>query len=497
LGNILLEARNISKSFYNNLVLDNICFECGDSEVHAIVGENGAGKSTLMKILSGVYLPTSGEICMGGQKTVINNIVDAQKLGITIIHQEFNLIPYLTVAENIFLGRQPLKGRFIDYNLMNEKVKEMCNKLKIFINHESLVEDLTVAQQQMVEIMKALNIDAKIIIMDEPTAALSSVEVKALFDIINTLKAENKTIIFISHRLNEVFEIADRITVIKDGVKIGTENIEKCTKEKIVSMMVGREIDNIFPPRLQKEKGELVLEVEDIKVKTQQKVGASFKAYAGEILSITGLEGQGQREIIRSLFGLHRPISGKVKLYGKYVNIKKPKIAIKNGITFLSDDRKMEGLCLTLSIIQNVPFPIINKIKKFIFLTTRMEKAETKKRISSLDLRAASLNLTAEELSGGNQQKVALARCLSVDPKIIVVHEPTRGVDVAAKIEIYKLLRRLAESGAAVIMVSSDLLEVINISDRVMVVYSGEIKGEIGHEDVTEENIMTLATGIA
>jgi ribose transport system ATP-binding protein len=496
MNEILLETRDICKSFFGNVVLNNISFSCRKGEVHALLGENGAGKSTLMKIISGVHPQTSGQLFLEGKAVQFKDTMHAQRLGISIIHQEFNLIPYLTVGENVFLGGQPTKKGFIDFQAINRRVAELSAKLGVSISSDDLVQDLSVAQQQMVEIMKALNVEAKMIIMDEPTAALTSQEVKSLFNIICSLKAEGKTIIFISHRLNEVFEIMDRITVIKDGQMVGTVNKEDTNKDHIVSMMVGRQIDNIYPDRPEQNNGEVVLEVRDFVVK-KVFLPANFQLRAGEILGMTGLEGQGQRELARALFGLHHAISGEIWLNGSKVEIKNAKDAFNHKIAFLTDDRKQEGLCLALPIYSNISLPVLSKIRGKGLLTKSKEKKEAQILAQTLNVKAASLETEVQNLSGGNQQKVALARCLTTNPRILIVNEPTRGIDIGAKMEIYSYLRKLANEGTAILLLSSDLLEVIHVSDRILVVYAGGVKGEISPEEATEEKIMGIATGVA
>lgn len=496
MGEVLLETRGISKSFFGNAVLEDINFSCEKGEVHALLGENGAGKSTLMKIISGVQPPTSGTIVFEGREVRLRDTIHAQSLGISIIHQEFNLIPYLSVSENIFLGSQPTKRGFIDFRAIRRRVEELARSLNVVIDPDALVQDLSVAQQQMVEILKALNVDAKLIIMDEPTAALTPQEVSALFDIVRKLKSEGKTIIFISHRLNEVFEIMDRITVIKDGRMVGTVLKEETSKEQIVNMMVGREISHVYPDRPERVDGEVVLEVKDLVVKEGFQP-ASFTLRAGEILGLTGLEGQGQRELLRAIFGLHRKLSGEIRLRGERIEIGSPKDALRHKIAFLSDDRKTEGVCLTLPIYSNIALPILNRLARFGMLFKRSEYQTAKEYAQALDVRAASIHVPVQSLSGGNQQKVAIARCLTTKPDVLIVSEPTRGIDVGAKLEVYKLLRKLADQGTAILFLSSDLLEVIHTSDRILVVYAGGIRGELMPDEATEEGIMGIATGVA
>ena len=497
LRNAILETKNICKSFYEIEVLHNVNFQCNSAEIHALVGENGAGKSTLMKIISGVYPPSKGELFLNGERFECPNTLQAQEKGISIIHQEFNLIPYLSVAENIFLGRQPLtKSGNINYAEMNKRVFQLSSEMDVTIDPEELVSNLTVAQQQMVEIMKAISINAQIVIMDEPTAALTPVEVGALFRIMRKLKEEGKTIIYISHRLNEIFEITDRITVMKDGEISGSLNTKDTTKDEVVSMMVGRQMGNIFPPRREYIKKETVLEVKNLTIKDGQH-GFDFSIHAGEIAGVAGLEGQGQREMIRALFGLQETVKGDIFVDGKKIALRSPKDAIRAGISFLTDDRKSEGMCLDLPIFSNICLPIIKKLMKNCFVFDKYQRQESQQYMSAMNIKAESSDKLVKNLSGGNQQKVLLGKCLSSAPKILLIHEPTRGIDVAAKMEIYVLLQKLArENDVAIMMVSSDLMEIVHVSDRVLVVYDGMINGEIEGSLATEEKIMALATNI-
>lgn len=494
----VLEVKDICKSFYDNIVLDHVNFSCMSGEIHTLVGENGAGKSTLMRIISGVYQPTSGELFINGQPAVFTNTLQAQQAGVSIIHQEFNLVPYLSIAENIFLGRQKRKkGGNIDFAAMRVRTRELSEMMHMELDPDEQVRNLTVAQQQMVEIMKAIELDTQIIIMDEPTAALTPVEVKSLFAAMRRLRDAGRTVIYISHRLNEVFEISDRITVLKDGVMAATLRTADTTKDEVVSLMVGRKLDNIFPPRDEAQPGAVRLEVKELVI-APGKAPASFSVRAGEILGVTGLEGQGQRELLRALFGLYRPAAGEIYVNGKKAVIRNTRDAMALGIAFLTDDRKNEGLCLDLPIYRNISLPVFHRLKKGPVLTVRAEKQEAQQYMELLNIRAGSSADLVRKLSGGNQQKVLLGKCLSPAPEVLLVHEPTRGIDVAAKIEIYTLLKKLArERHVAVIMVSSDLMEVLNVSDRILVVYGGGVSGCLSAESATEESVMRLATNVA
>ncbi|MDO4271308.1 MAG: sugar ABC transporter ATP-binding protein [Eubacteriales bacterium] len=494
----VLEAKDVCKSFYDNLVLDHVNFSCTSGEIHTLVGENGAGKSTLMRILSGVYPPSAGELFLNGRPVSFANTLQAQQAGVSIIHQEFNLVPYLSIAENIFLGRQPRKrGGNIDFAAMRARTRALSERMHMELDPDEPVRCLTVAQQQMVEIMKAIELDTQILIMDEPTAALTPVEVASLFETMRALRDAGRTVIYISHRLNEVFDISDRITVLKDGVMIATLRTADTTKDEIVSLMVGRKLDNIFPPRDQAEPGEVRLEARELVI-APGKGPASFSVRAGEILGVTGLEGQGQRELLRALFGLYKLVSGEIWVDGKKASIRNTKDAMALGVTFLTDDRKSEGLCLDLPIYRNISLPVFKRLKKGLFLTVPAEKREAARYMELMNVKAESAAQPVRKLSGGNQQKVLLGKCLSPAPRVLLVHEPTRGIDVAAKIEIYTLLKRLArDEQLAVILVSSDLMEVLNVSDRILVVYGGGVSGCLPAAEATEESVMRLATGVA
>lgn len=493
----VLEAKDVCKSFYDNLVLDHVNFSCSSGEIHTLVGENGAGKSTLMRIFSGVYQPTSGELYVEGKRVSFANTLQAQQAGVSIIHQEFNLVPYLSIAENIFLGRQKLKKNGnIDFPAMRKRTRELSVMMNMELDPDEQVRRLTVAQQQMVEIMKAIELDTQIIIMDEPTAALTPVEVRSLFRTMRALRNAGRTIIYISHRLNEVFEISDRITVLKDGEMVATRRTEETTKDEIVSLMVGRQLENIFPPRDARQAGPVRLEANELVI-APGKAPASFAVHAGEILGMTGLEGQGQRELLRALFGLHRLISGQIKVDGEIVQFRNTRDAMVKGITFLTDDRKNEGLCLDLPIYRNISLPVFRRLRRGPFMTVAAERTEAQEYIDLMNIKTENADKLVRKLSGGNQQKVLLGKCLSPAPKVLLVHEPTRGIDVAAKIEIYTLLKKLArEKQVAVIMVSSDLMEVLNVSDRIVVIYGGGVSGELDAASATEESVMRLATGV-
>lgn len=491
----ILEMRGISKSFPGVRALNAVTFTCVKGQVHALVGENGAGKSTLMKILAGVYQPDAGEIALRGKPVRLQNPRDAQSHGISIIYQEFNLIPYMTVAENIMLGREP-RTRFgtIDKTKLNHEAQVWLDLLNVPIRLRTPVEELSVAQQQIVEIMKALSYDAEVIVMDEPTAALTPIEVGNLFRYIHLLKERGHTIIFISHRLDEVFAIADWITILKDGEVVASQPAEQISKGDLVRYMVGRELRETFPPRREPSQAEPVLELRNVSSPGRLN-NVSLTVRRGEVVGIAGLEGHGQRELTRVLFGLEPVSSGQILVNGKATDLTSPRKAMRAGVAFVSDDRKVEGLQLPLSIRSNISLPSLNRLHRLSLVHHAGERRLAANAAKEVDIRSSSLSAEVGTLSGGNQQKTVLAKWLTRDPDLIVVGEPTRGIDIGAKVEVYRLLRELADRGKAVVMFSSDLIEVIGMSDRVIVMHDGEIAADMPGVGATEEGIMRAATG--
>ncbi len=492
----VFEMRGITKTFPGVRALDGVTFSCRAGEVHALVGENGAGKSTLMKILAGVYQPDAGEIILRGEVVKLHSPRDAQNRGISIIYQEFNLVPYMNVGENIMLGREPRTSfGTIDRKKLYAEARRWLSVLNVNLNPRLLVEQLNVAQQQVVEIVKALSYDAEIIVMDEPTAALAPHEVANLFHYIEVLKERNKTVIFISHRLDEVLRIADWITVLKDGSVVASQPAVTMTKANLIRYMVGRELKETFPARRRDMNNEApVLEMKGVCSDGQLR-DVNLTVHRGEIVGVAGLEGHGQRELARVLFGLEPITSGEILINGRQVDLRHPRSAMQAGVAFVSDDRKAEGLQLSLSIRHNITLPSLHRLRNFIFVRKRPEKSLAGRVAEAVDIRAPSLEVEVQHLSGGNQQKVVLAKWLACDPVLLVFNEPTRGIDVGAKVEIYKLMRELANKGKAVIMVSSDLLEVLGMSDRIVVMHRGTIIAEMMGASATEEAIMRAATG--
>ena len=489
-----IEMKGIDKSFGSNQVLKNAGFVLKDGEVHALMGENGAGKSTLMKILTGVYTRDAGTVLVDGKEVVYKNPQEAEKAGIVFIYQELNVLFDLTVEENLFMGKEITKGFGIcDKKAMRAKAQEVMDKMGVNIPVTATMSDLSVGQQQMVEICKALMADAKVIIMDEPTAALTASETRGLFEVINSLRKKGVSIVYISHRMEEIFELCDRITVLRDGAYVGTENIADIDLDHVVQMMIGRTIGERFPAR-EVELGSEVLRVEGLSSGKLFK-DIHFDVKAGEVLGVSGLMGAGRTEIMQALFGNIPVDAGKVFIDGKEVKIKNPRQAIAAGIGFITEDRKVEGLLLEKSIAENIEITNLGKVANGFVLNKDKQKEIVKKGIDEFKIRCFGPEHECGNLSGGNQQKVVLAKWVYTDPKILILDEPTRGVDIGAKKEIYNIINQLAAKGVAVIMVSSELPEVLGMSDRIAVVHEGKITGILDAADADQAKVMTLATG--
>ena len=494
-NNQLLHIENISKAFPGVQALSEVSFTVRTGEVHALVGENGAGKSTLMKILAGVYSPDSGKLYWKNRPLELTNPASAQKQGVSIIYQEFNLLPHLTVAENVLLGHEP-RTRFgtLDWRALNARTRKLMDLLETNIDPQETVNRLSVAQQQIVEIVKALSVDAQLIIMDEPTAALNPTEVGHLFDVIARLKRQEKTVIFISHRMDEILHISDTTTVLKDGKVVASRPTEALTKQDIVRLMVGRQLSDTFPPKSSSVKEIPILKVTDLT--TFRVRNASFNLYPGEVLGFAGLEGHGQRELARALFGLESVSAGNIKVDGKLINLRTPRDAIAAGIAFVSDDRKLDGLAFVLSVRENITLPSLSNFGRYGLVMNRNERQAVTRIVETIDVRTPTIEQSVRYLSGGNQQKTVLAKWLIREPRIMVFIEPTRGIDIGARIEIYHLIRQLAERGAGIVIVSSDLLELLGLSDRVLVMHQGQITTELSGNQATEESVMLAATGV-
>ncbi len=489
-----IEMRGIDKSFGGNAVLKSAGFLLDHGEIHALMGENGAGKSTLMKILTGVYTRDAGTVIVDGQEVCYKNPQEAEKAGIVFIHQELNVLFDLTVEENMFLGKEIKKGFGVcDKKAMRQEVKKILDRLGVNIDPGQRMNELSVGQQQMIEIAKALMVDAKVIIMDEPTAALTQSETTVLFQVVNSLREKGVSIVYISHRMEEIFELCDRITVLRDGSYIDTKKICDTDMNDVVKMMIGREIGERYPVREAKI-GSVAFEVKGLTCPGVFE-NVSFQVHSGEVLGVSGLMGAGRTEIMQAIFGNMPHVTGEIFLDGMKIQNRNPQEAMKNGIGFITEDRKVEGLMLEESIMKNISIANLGRISKSGVLNKGSEEALVKKGIEELHIKCFGPQHECNNLSGGNQQKVVFAKWIYTDPKVLILDEPTRGVDIGAKKEIYSIINDLAEKGVAIIMVSSELPEVLGMSDRIMVVREGLVRGILQKEEANQENIMILATG--
>ena len=489
-----VEMKGIHKAFGSNQVLKNAGFFLEDGEIHALMGENGAGKSTLMKILTGVYTKDAGTVLVDGHEVTYKSPQEAEKAGIVFIYQEMNSLFDLTVEENLFMGKEITKGFGIcDKKAMRAKAREVMERMGVNIDVGAVMSDLSVGQQQMVEICKALMADAKVLIMDEPTAALTQSETEVLFQVINSLREKGVSIVYISHRMEEIFELCDRITILRDGEYVGTRYIKDITMDDIVQMMIGREIGERYPKR-DCQIGAEVLRVEGLSHEKYFK-DVNFTVRAGEVLGVSGLMGAGRTEIMQAIFGNMPITGGKLFIEGKEVNIRNPRQAIDAGIGFITEDRKTEGLLLEKSISENIEICNLGKVSSNGVLNGKKREELVKRGIEEFRIRCFGPFHECHNLSGGNQQKVVLAKWIYTDPKILILDEPTRGVDIGAKKEIYSVINDMAAKGVAVIMVSSELPEVLGMSDRIMVVHEGHVTGIIDAEGADQAKVMTLATG--
>jgi len=491
----ILHITNLSKSYSGVKALDNVQLIVKRGEVHALMGENGAGKSTFMKILAGLVIPDSGEIILDGEVLKNTRVTDVIKKGISMIHQEILIVPELTVAQNIFLGREKsITGTrigWIQEKILTSKANELLNKMGVAVAADIKMKYLSVAQMQMVEIAKAISNDAKVIIMDEPTSAISNKEVDTLFRIIRELKSNGVAIIYISHKMDEIFEIADTITVLRDGKYITTKNSSELTNDILISLMVGRELNSMFPePVIPTNKG--VLEVKNL-TRSGKFSNINFTVHAGEIFGIAGLMGAGRTEIARAIYGLDSLDTGDILIDGNLVTIKSPRDAVDCGIGFVSEDRKRLGFIPELSVKHNITLASLPEHRRGILLNNESENSAADKMISDLKIKSFNRNQKVMHLSGGNQQKVVLGKVLLSSPKMIILDEPTRGVDIGAKFEIYKLIHNLAAEDIAIIMISSELPEILGMSDRIMVLSKGVQTAILSREEATQELIMKYA----
>ncbi|MDF9844950.1 MULTISPECIES: sugar ABC transporter ATP-binding protein [unclassified Paenibacillus] len=491
----VLEMHSIAKSFGQTQALNGINFELKSGEIHALLGENGAGKSTLIKVLGGIHQPDRGEISINGNTVQIKGVHDAQAHGIGVIHQEIVLVPYLTVAENIFLGREPVtKLGLIDRKQMNAEAQEMVKELGLNLDVNTLVGELSVAHQQLVEIVKAISFNIKILVMDEPTSSLSDEEVKHLFVTMERLRQNGVSMIYISHKFEELFTITDRITIIRDGTYVGTVITKNSSPDELVAMMVGRELKNFYT-RTYSRQDEVVLKVDHL---SKQNVfeDISFSVHKGEILGFSGLMGAGRSELMLAIFGAYGYDNGSVSLNGEELKIKSCSDAIEKGIALVPEDRKDQGLVLMNSVGFNMTLSELKHLmKNKLIVSEEKRSALISTYIKSLNIKTASPDAEVSSLSGGNQQKVVLAKWLATNPKLLILDEPTRGVDVGAKSEIYSIINELAKQGLAIILVSSELPEIINMCDSVCVMREGKLTAQLAQSELSQENIMRFATG--
>lgn len=486
-----LQMKGITKQFPGVLALNNVDFSVELGKVVALVGENGAGKSTLMKILAGVLNKDKGEIYIQGQKANIDSPLSARKYGISVIYQELMDLPNMDIAENIFLGREMKIGRiFSNKKEMHKQAKELISRVALNVDTHTKIADLSIAQRQMVEVAKALSLDAKIIIMDEPTSSLTSTETEVLIQIINRLRESNVAVIFISHRMEEITRIADEVVVLRDGEMVGRLDKNEIEEQRIINMMVGREINDLFAKE-EAEISDIALEVKNLNTDFLKDI--NFHVRKGEILGFAGLVGAGRSEVMRAVFGIDSKESGEIYINGEKVEIKSTVDALKYGIGYVPENRQEQGLVLGMTVRENISLPELRNISRYDFIDKREEADLAEKYIDELNIRTPSQEQRVRNLSGGNQQKVVISKWMATKPKILILDEPTRGIDVGAKKEIHMLMSQLAKEGVAVIMISSELPEILGMSDRIIVMHEGRIKGELMREEASQEAIMKLA----
>ncbi len=493
----VLQMRGIEKRFGGVRALKGVDFEIAAGEVVALAGENGAGKSTLMKILGGVYQPDAGEVIVDGQPVKINGVPDATRLGVSFIHQELNVLENLDVASNVYLGREPVKGgllKLVDSQKMHQDAAVYVKRLGLEIPTTTQLWRLSIAQQQMVEIAKALSLDARILIMDEPTSSLTLTETDRLLALVHELKAQNVAIIYISHRLGEIEQIADRVVVLRDGANAGTLGKGEITHDRMVKMMVGRDIESFYQhPEGERAPG--YVKIKGLRTLRYPKHEVSFDVGRGEIVGMAGLVGAGRTEVAQTLFGIDGPVQGRITIGGQELRIRTPQDAISHGIYLVPEDRRLAGLITEIAIRENVTLPSLDRYSRTWLIAKDKEREAATSICKKLNVKTPSVEQKVINLSGGNQQKVVLAKWLALEPKLLIFDEPTRGVDVGAKAEIYTLMRELAENGVAILMISSDMEEVLHISDRVAVMHEGVLTGILERSECIEENIMQLAVG--
>ena len=493
MGEFILELKDISKSFSGVEVLHNVDFSLKYGEIHALLGENGAGKSTLVKLITGFHQPNHGEIFLDGEPTSFSDTRDSREVGIAAIYQELSLFPDLDVAENIFIGRQPLtKAGMVDWRKLYSESQELLDSLGVKIDLKQKARNLSIAEQQMVEIARAFSIHARVLIMDEPTSSLTLNEVADLFRLVRNIRNNGTSVIFISHRLEELFEIADRVTVLRDGYYVDTKPITETSREDLIHMMVGRPISDQYP-KLEVPKSDVVLSVEGLTCEGSFKE-ISFELRQGEILGFAGLVGAGRTDVANAIFGIKPISSGSIKLAGTPVAISSPKQAMNLGLAYLPEDRLQHGLVSDMNITTNITLPRMNDFSKFGWVLTTKERKAAYDISCQMELKANSIYQLTRELSGGNQQKVVLGKWLSTNPRILILDEPTRGIDVGTKASVHQLMSELAAEGMAIILISSELPEVLGMSDRIIVMREGYMTGEFSRDEATQEKILTAAT---
>ena len=489
----ILRVAHISKAFGGVRALVDASLDLYPGEIHALLGENGAGKSTLLKALAGVHQIDSGEITLNGKEFIQGSTRMAIEQGVAVIYQEPNLFPDLTLAENVFIGRQPTKGKFVDWEKMQSESKKLFDGLGIPLNPLAKARGLSIADQQIVEIAKALSTNAQVIVMDEPTAALSAKEVERLFEVARRLKAQNQAVVFVSHRLDEVFELCQRMTVMRDGSTVGTKMVSDSSEAEVIQMMVGREVSELFP-KIDVETGGSVLTVNNLGASGNFE-GISFEVKAGEILGIAGLVGSGRSEIMRAIFGVDGYDHGTIQLLGKFVPKKNPAKSMAMGMALVPEDRRQQGLFMPTSIARNASITLLKRLSKGLVLSRKKEEQTAITWGEVLQLKFARIADSVDKLSGGNQQKVVLAKWLATNPTLLIVDEPTRGIDVGTKSEVHRLLSQKAKDGMAILMVSSELPEILGMSDRVIVMRQGRMVAHFERSDATPSAVIAAATG--
>lgn len=495
-GKLIAEGRNLSKAFGKNVVLEDVSIQCYEGEAIALSGENGAGKSTLMNIMSGGLQPTSGQVLVDGREQHFKSPSEAKRLGIAFVHQELSLMDEMTVGENILLGIEPRRHGIIQQKLLHKQAAEILKEVGFSIDVNLLVKNISPAEKQIVEIAKAWAIHPRIIIFDEPTSSLNSEEAEILFDFIKRIKKKSVSVILISHRMEDNFAACDRIVVLKDGRFVFSADTRETTVDEIVSKMVGRKLSAVYPSRNKAIPKEITLQLQHVSMGSKVQ-DVSLEVPAGTIIGIGGLEGQGQRELARAIFGIEPFTSGKVLLKGRQIRIDSPITAVKNKIAYVSDDRKAEGLFLPLSTGENIVSLVLDQHQRRGIVREKELDKEAAQGIEQLHIKVAGLGQLVKSLSGGNQQKIVFSKWIKAQPRILILHEPTRGIDVQSKLEIYQIVRDLTKQGASILLFTSDMLELIGLSDRIFVMYEGRITGSIDANEATEEKIMMLSTNTA